>query len=311
MKKNVKLGLFGLAAGAVGLGGATALGNYLFDLATTPRVHDPARDTDHEDPIFKGRVWLREHPALREAALTAVDGLSLHAYVHYATGAPSHRWAVCVHGFGETAESVGIFGRHYEEWGWNVLLPDLRAHGKSEGRYVTFGWEDRLDLVSWCSWIIRRDPQAEIILHGISMGGTAALLTAGGPLPKQVKGIISDCAFTNAHDIISCVYQQRYSRLGPFTVMWPALRSAMRRKLKIDLNKVDAVAAVRRSSTPTLFIHGVGDELVPPAMMADLYEHARCPKEFLWVPKAGHTRACPTAPDLYWSTVDQWLESLL
>jgi len=307
MKKNVKLGLFGLAAGAVGIGGATALGNYLYDIAMTPRVHDPARDTDPEDPVFQGRVWLREHPAMREVTLEAVDGLSLHAYMHYSDEPDVHRWAVCVHGFGESAESVGIFGRHYEDKGWNVLLPDLRSHGKSEGNYVSFGWDDRLDLVSWCSWLIRRDPQAEIILHGISMGATAVLLTAGGPLPKQVKGVISDCAFTSAHDIIRQVYQERYNRFGPFSVMWPALRSAVRRKRKLDLNKVDAVAAVRRSSTPTLFIHGVSDELVPPAMMAELYEHARCPKEFLWVPKAPHAKAAATNPILYWSTVDQWL----
>jgi len=307
MKKNVKLGLFGLAAGAVGIGGATALGNYLYDIAMTPRVHDPARDTDPEDLVFKGRVWLREHPSMREVTLEAVDGLSLHAYMHYSDDPNTHRWAVCVHGFGESAESVGIFGRHYEEKGWNILIPDLRSHGKSEGNYVSFGWDDRLDLVSWCSWLIRRDPQAEIILHGISMGATAVLLTAGGPLPKQVKGVISDCAFTSAHDIIRQVYQERYNRFGPFSVMWPALRSAVRRKRKLDLNKVDAVAAVRRSSTPTLFIHGVSDELVPPAMMAELYEHARCPKEFLWVPKAPHAKAAATNPILYWSTVDQWL----
>ena len=74
---------------------------------------------------------------------------------------------------------------------------------------------------------------------------------------------------------------------------------------------MDAVAAVRRSNIPTLFIHGVADQLVPPSMMAELYEHARCPKEFLWVPRAAHAKAAGTNPILYWSTVDEWLARLL
>ena len=46
-------------------------------------------------------------------------------------------------------------------------------------------------------------------------------------------------------------------------------------------------------------------------MMAELYEHARCPKEFLWVPKAGHARSAVVAPELYWATVDDWLDRTL
>ena len=111
------------------------------------------------------------------------------------------------------------------------------CNGKGAGIYA--GIKERDDVLRWAQYCADRFPGTPLFLHGISMGGTAVLLTAGGPLPKQVKGVISDCAYTNAHDIVRQVYQERYNRLGPFSVMWPALRSAVRRKRKLDLNKVE------------------------------------------------------------------------
>lgn len=306
MKKRVKLGLVGLAAGVVGVGSATALGNHLYDLVMTPK----RRENDPESPLEPGRCWLREHPARREVTIVSVDGLALRAIALYAVP-ESHNWAVCIHGYSEDGTSVGHFARHHAERGWNVLVPDLRGHGRSEGAYIGFGWDDRLDIVAWCAWIARRDPQARIVLHGVSMGASTALMTAGGPLSPNVKGVISDCAFTTASDILRYVYHSSGRQYGPASAALAALRGAVRRRAKYDLRKADAVAAVRSSRTPTLFIHGVADELVPAAMMAELYENARCPKEFLWVPKAGHARSALVAPGLYWGAVDEWLERLL
>lgn len=107
------------------------------------------------------------------------------------------------------------------------------------------------------------------------------------------------------------VYQSNLKYRGPAGPALSALRTATRRRAKYDPAKADALAAVRRSRTPTLFIHGVADSFVPPPMMAELYEQARCPKAFLWVPKAGHAKSVAIDPDLYWSTVDQWLKELL
>lgn len=310
MKKGTKVGLLGLAAGAIGLGSVAALGNHLYEMALVPKTHDSARDTDPDDPVVQGRRWLRQEPRRRDVLQTAVDGLILHAHLLAAAG-DSRRWAVCIHGYADSAESMGVYARHYLDRGWNVLLPDLRGHGGSQGDYVGFGWDDRLDIVAWISWILRRNARAEVVLHGVSMGAATALITAGGPLPANVRGVVSDCSYTTAVDIMRHVYQERKGHRAPSGPALSALRSAARRRAGYDPIKADALAAVRRSRTPTLFIHGVADALVPAAMMADLYENARCPKEFLWVPRAGHARCVIQDPELYWSTVDDFLDRLL
>lgn len=306
MKKGVKAGLISLLAGAAGMGGAVAVGNYFYDMAMIPKTHDPSQDTDLEDPVVQGRRWLREQARLRDVALTSVDGLRLHASVLRSTDPDCHLWAVCIHGYADSNESMGLYAQHYAQQGWNVVLPDLRGHGESEGTYVGYGWDDRLDIVAWLSRIIRKDPAAQIALHGISMGAATALLTAGGALPSNVKAVVSDCSYTTALDIMRRVYGRGGGR-GPVGPALSALRAAVRRKNRFDPKNADALRAVRNSTTPTLFIHGVSDDFVPPTMMADLYENAKCPKEFLWVPRAGHARAAAEDPALYWETVDAFL----
>lgn len=309
MKKGLKAGLIGLAAGAAGMGGAAAVGNYFYEMSMVPRRHDPAGDEGKTDPCTLGRVWLREHPARREVFITSVDGLRLHGTA--LRQGTSHRWALCVHGYHDDLGSMAVCARHYyEDLGWNAVLPDLRGHGGSEGSYVGYGWDDRLDLVAWISRIMRRDAQAEIVLHGVSMGAAAVLLTAGGALPGSVKAVVSDCSYTSALAIMRHVYQLAGGR-GPIAPALAALRATVRRRDKFDLKNAAPLRAVGTSKTPTLFIHGVNDDFVPAGMMAELYQAARCPKDFLWVPGAGHAGSFNAEPKLYWDTVDEFLNRYL
>jgi pimeloyl-ACP methyl ester carboxylesterase len=160
---------------ALALGGAVlAMANRFYDLALQPKgkgvkhpkAH-PRPDDALRQPLSEGRRWLSEHPRASHVSITACDGLRLHACL---LERPSHRWAVCVHGYWDTAAGMGYWARHYDELGWNCLLPDLRGHGMSEGNYIGLGWLDRLDIGAWLEWILRRDPDAEIVLHGVSMG---------------------------------------------------------------------------------------------------------------------------------------------
>ena len=62
------------------------------------------------------------------------------------------------------------FERPYYEHGFNVLLPDDRASGKSEGNHIGISYLDKDDMKLWINWILNEDPDAKIIVHGVSMG---------------------------------------------------------------------------------------------------------------------------------------------
>ena len=310
MKKKTTFGLLGLAAaGAAGAaGGWNALGNYLYDRVMVPLARDP--NQEDVNPVQRsGRSWARRREGFQETAIQAVDGLRLWAAV--APGRENcHRWAVCVHGYHDSYESMGAIARHYHELGWNVLLPDQRGHGRSEGDYVGWGYDERLDVLSWVNWIVRKDQEAEVLLHGVSMGGATVLMATGGVLPKQVKAAVSDCSYTSIEAEIRHLLTSSKEELPfrlPSGLLLYRLRKTALRRAGFDLRLASPVEAVARSKTPTLFIHGGEDDFVPTSMMETLYQAARCPKSFLWVPGADHAASVGTDETLYWTTVAGFL----
>lgn len=313
MKKKTTFGLLGLAAaGAGAAGGWAVLGNYLYNQLLLPGAWNPDELNGMEN---EGRLWARRREGFREATIQALDGLILWAAL-VPGRQDCHRWAVCVHGYHDTYESMGAIAKHYSDLGWHVLLPDQRGHGQSEGDYVGCGYDERLDLVGWCNYIVRKDPEAEIVLHGVSMGAATVLMATGGVLPRQVKAAVSDCAYTSIEAELRHVLGRFQETLPtriplPAGVLFAALRKAALRRAGFDLRDAAPIQAVARSKTPTLFIHGVEDDFVPASMMGKLYQAAKCPKSFLWMPRAGHAEAVGADPGLYWTAVSTFLGDLL
>lgn len=311
MKKKATFRLLGLAAlGAGAAGSVAAVGNYLYNQAMVPKKRPPEQ-LEPNRLQAEGRLWARAGEGFRTTAIRSHDGLRLWGAVLPAEN--SHRWVILMHGYHDTHESMGAQARRYRETGWNVILPDQRGHGQSEGDYVGWGYDERLDLVGWINYAVRRDPRAEIVLHGVSMGAATVLMATGGPLPAQVKAAVSDCSYTTVEAEMRHVVLHGLKKLPGLPVPLPAaalfslLRRTVLRRKGFDLREVSPVEAVTRSRIPTLFIHGTGDRLVPPEMMSRLYHAARCPKAFLWVPESEHALALGTDPDLYWSAVDTFL----
>lgn len=314
MEKKTTYGLLGLAAaGAGAAGGLTALGSYLYNQCMIPLVRE-LDEPEANDYQAQGRAWARSRVGFREVTIQSADGLILWAAL--VSGAPeSHRWAVCVHGYHDTYESMGAIARWYNDRGWNVLMPDQRGHGSSEGDYVGWGYDERLDVVGWANYIARRDPEAEIVLHGVSMGAASVLMATGGPMPRQVRAVVSDCSYTSIeaelrHQLTH--WEDRPAGLPmPVGLMLAALRKATLRRAGYDLRDAAPIQAVARSKTPTLFIHGVEDDFVPASMMGKLYQAARCPKRFLWMPGAGHAACVGADAEMYWSAVSSFLQAYL
>lgn len=315
MKKRTWLGLAGIAAaGAGAAGGMAAMGNLLYKTA----VAAPPRSnrTDRWPTQQEGRLWAREGEGFCPVTITAPDGLVLRGYTLLA-GEGEHRWAICMHGYKDSMEAMGAAARHYAGLGWNVLLPDQRGHGQSEGDYVGWGYDERLDLLGWVNLIARRDPEARILLHGVSMGAATVLLACGGPVPRQVKAAVSDCSYTAMEPELRHMLDRRVRKKLdipvrlPFGVLFAALRQLTLRRAGYDLKSVTPIEAVACSATPTLFIHGEADEVVPPSMLGKLYQAAKCPKSFLVVPEAGHTEAVGARPELYWAAVDSFVDAYM
>lgn len=240
----------------------------------------------------EGKEWISRQN-LQKVELRSDDGLKLHAY-RIASGGEGKRAVILAHGYSGQGKDMGAYAKLYaENLGYDVLIPDARGHGESEGEYIGFGWHERRDYIQWIRYLAGElGAEAEIVLHGVSMGGATVLMASGEPLPPQVKVIVADCAYTSVKAELSYQLRRMY-KLPSF----PFLQSASlvtRLKAGYFFGEASALKQVRKAQVPILFIHGDADTFVPFTMLKELYEACRSPKEQLVVHGAGHGTAYDT-----------------
>lgn len=214
------------------------------------------------------------------------DGLKLHG-TWFPKG-ECKKVVICFHGYTSQGmkDYIGLSG-YYLERGYSMLLVDERAHGESEGKYIGFGCLDRLDVLEWIKWIIHKcGEETEILLHGTSMGAATVLMVSGLELPTQVKGIVSDCAFTSPKEVFTHVLKSTYHMPAFPTIQ---LSDFINRKLSgYGLDECNAAREVKNAKIPILLIHGTGDTFVPCSMCKRIYENIASPKKMLLVEGAAH-----------------------
>ena len=236
------------------------------------------------------------------------DGLKLHA-TWFPQG-EQKKIVICFHGY--TSEGmkdyIGLSG-YYLKKGYSMLLVDERAHGKSEGKYIGFGCLDRKDALKWIQMVVEKcGTDVEILLHGTSMGGATVLMTSSLELSEQVKGIISDCAFTSPKEVFTHVLKHMI-HLPAFPMI--QLSDVFNRKLAgYGLDECNAAREVKKAKVPILFIHGSGDTFVPCSMGEVLYENCGSRKQKLIVEGAAHAESYYKDTEAYESALDEFIGSI-
>lgn len=129
-------------------------------------------------------------------------------YAELANGERSNKWAVLIHGFMMTGDLMAsAVGQMYLDQGYNVLAPDLRGAGNSQGK-TGMGYSESLDIWDWLTFLNTNYSVDEIIVHGISLGGATTLQLwsqkdQGRDLASQhVVGLVDDCGYTSMTGII-------------------------------------------------------------------------------------------------------------
>ena len=254
------------------------------------------------------REWMEQQPQ-EEVFITSRDGLKLHGTFYPRQN--TKKVAICFHGYtSDGASDYASLGKFYLEHDFQVLLVDERAHGKSEGTYIGFGCLDRKDALCWINWVIGRcGGQTQIILHGISMGAATALMTTGLTLPVQVKGVISDCAFTSPKAVFSHVLRSMY-HLPAFPMIQIA-DYVNRKKAGYGLDECNAAREVKKAKIPALLIHGSADTFVPCRMCDEIYENYASAKTKLIVEGAAHAESYYKDMDAYEKAMNEFLGGLI
>ncbi len=145
----------------------------------------------------------------------------------YVVDPNSDKWVVMIHGHMMSGSLIyRTVGHLYSEHGYNVIAPDLRGFGSSDGS-VAMGYLESLDVYDWIKdlnanykkedrYNVKVKPST-IVVHGVSLGGATTLQLAtnpdiaaskGEPYTKtltelNVKGFVDDCGYTSMSGIIT------------------------------------------------------------------------------------------------------------
>ncbi len=232
--------------------------------------------------IREGIEWI-EAQHTQWISIQSRDGLSLYARLFERENARGT--ALLFHGYRCCANiDFCCAASDYYHMGFNLLLVDQRAHGRSEGEYLGFGVTERFDCLDWANAMACRfGPDHPLILSGVSMGASTVLMAAALPLPASVRCIVADCGYTSPLDIL----KKEIKGLPPCLIL-PMVNFVCRQIAGYSLACCSAFEAVESAEVPIFFLHGAADAFVPPEMTRKNYESCASQKELLIIPGAGH-----------------------
>ncbi len=195
--------------------------------------------------------------------IQSYDGLRLHGrYYHTSDNAPID---ILFHGYKSIVDrDFSGIGIECLRRGHNALMIDERAHGKSDGKTISFGIKERFDVISWCEYANERfGNNIKIVLLGISMGAATVLMASELNLPENVIGIVADCPYSSPEEIIKKVTRDLHL---PVWLLYPFTRLAARVFGGFGLESASALEAVKNTDIPIMLIHGEADDFVPTRM---------------------------------------------
>jgi fermentation-respiration switch protein FrsA (DUF1100 family) len=274
---------------------------YRIAIARTPKKFldtDPSLPENVDGITEEVSAWW-EAQEKREIRVRSFDGLEL-AADYLPAPEPTDVAAILIHGYTGTGPTMKRYARLFRErFGCDVLTPDLRGHGRSGGGYIGMGLHDARDIHSWMERLAPlRGKDVRVVLFGVSMGASTALLAAEAAPGPRIACVVSDCAYSDAGRILAYKLKKLYG-LPSFPLLGAA-SNVCRILAGYDPRSVSPLAAVARASAPFLFIHGDADTFVPAEMAEELFAAAAPErKELFIVPGAAHADSYRTAGSAY------------
>ena len=290
-----------------------AVGSYTFFAACrqTKRRNwlDPEelKGTDREKLypyISHAHNWFSTHE-VEDIYVQSRDGLQL--YARWIPAENPRGTILLAHGYQSTPYiDFSLVLDVYHNLGMNMLIPDQRCHGKSEGKYITFGVKEWRDMTCWVDYHNKHLGNWPVILSGLSMGASTVMYMADEALPANVRGMIADCGFASPYDIIGKVFHS-VTHLPAWPFLW-ATDLCARIFAGFSLKEKDTRKTLQGGKYPIILAHGLSDDFVPCEMSQEAYDACTSPKELLLVEGAGHGYSFLKDRERYTQTVTAFLQ---
>lgn len=286
-------------------------GTYFFHVAMVPGHKSFLSNNNRiekSDPLYSQKMWFKHAKKQQWTMTSASKGYRLDAdYLpasHHTT-----KNVVILHGFMGNKEKMGEYATLFHQMGYNVLMPDARAHGQSQGKYIGYGWPERYDVRKWTNKLIAHNgSNSQVVIFGVSMGGATTMMTSGIKMPSQVKAYVEDCGYTSLNDELN--YEAGNLYHIPTPIRWPLIKTLStinRVRNGFFTGEASSVNSLHHNRRPMLFIHGTNDHFVPTKMVYSNYRATQGPKQLWMVKGASHASSFAHDPVAYRHHIEKFL----
>ncbi len=232
-----------------------------------------------EGLIEDGRIDARRR-------IAAADGVEIDVWVIKARKrpglAPRNATVVVIHPLMMSKGWFFSLGEQLADDGWDVVLPDLRAHGASGGKYVTWGAKEKRDIKAVVDALLAEKLiEPKLYAAGASLGACVAVQYAA--IDPRCQGVLAISPPTGVKDVSRMLYPLA-------TQDWLDKTIACAGEMAdFDPDDASALDAAGKLKCPLVLVHGRLDIIVPHSHSERIYAAASGPRKLISRPLLNHT----------------------
>ncbi len=263
------------------------------------------KNKEQQKMYQQGFAWEKENSGAKKEVKIVNKGLNLFGeYFDFG----SKKAVIIISGRSEACEYSYFFAKPYKELGFNVLVIDNRAHGLSDGKYLTAGIKECSDLHCWTKFLCDNFVVEKVVYHGICIGAATALyLLTGENSPKCVSALVADGMFSTFYE--SFKNHIVAMKLLPFPVL-QEVALFMKWFSNADIKNIGPIFCIQKLKTPILFLHSKEDVFSLPKTAQILYTKCQSKKQIVWFEKGCHSHIRINNQTKYDKAIKEFLKDL-
>jgi len=263
--------------------------NPVIDLAKTTLYEKPQKTHHHQSVLV----------------FNTKDSLNLTADLYLTKSAKAT--VILLHGIRSSKEIWQKEALWLNDFGYNAVALDMRAHGDSQGVYCTFGYKEKQDISDLISVLQEKGITAPVGIWGHSLGG-AVTIQALATDPRLKFGIV-ESAYADFSQITKDY--SRYYLHFESDILNDFLLTRAGEKADFPADKVNPVDFCNKITQPVLIVHGTKDPKIAPENAQKVFNNIKSnDKQLIWIKGAGHTNLHQIGGEAYRLRINDFLSRI-
>ncbi len=231
------------------------------------------------------------------------DGLMLHGWYVQNDDREANTLLI-VHDINQSKINYLNLMKQMHDRGLNVCAIDMRAHGTSDGVEFSPGMIAVADLKIVLDSLFRKPETNHVAIFASGIGAAVAIQAAS--LDTRCEALIAQSPFTDFSRYVDNYAKRKWGHLS--LILHIVLERSMEKQLQYELTELNLSEVIKYVKTPTLFICGDNDEIVPPIETYAVYDSSGAKeKNLILVKKAGHYNIEQLGSEEYYNAIAQFI----